>query len=492
MFRSAAASEPAPAGEPGMWSERDVQSDRGVRGEPGEREDVRSARDVQVGRSDRSVRSERSVRRPSRGELARGMGWVTAGSMLANILGYLLHIAATNLLGPAGYGQFAALMAVQVVAAVPALAVQTVVARERATGTAVAGARRLVWHTGGVVSVVALLVGLALTAYFAHWSGWVTLSALLAVPVLVGLAGEQGILQGEQRFAALAAVVALAGVGKVGPAVLVLWRTGSVGWSFVASAVGYALVWAVARVLAGRAPSPSTSGSAAAGVSLSAVWWATQVQLLIMVFAQIDVVLAQRVLTHTDAGLYAAGGIFTKIAFWLPAAVALVFYPQLADAQARRGALRRALGLLWGVGAVVVVGTEVVSRWVPLVLGERFAPVTGLLWLFALLGVLLSVLQVLLVGAIAVEGERFTLVVWPLLVAEVVIVLAAIRTPVGLLGTAVGCVAAALVVVGATEWRRAVRAGRLAPGSDIGWSCEGESACGGDAASGPRLRRHRH
>ena len=90
MFRSAAASEPAPAGEPGMWSERDVQSDRGVRGEPGEREDVRSARDVQVGRSDRSVRSERSVRRPSRGELARGMGWVTAGSMLANILGYLL------------------------------------------------------------------------------------------------------------------------------------------------------------------------------------------------------------------------------------------------------------------------------------------------------------------------------------------------------------------------------------------------------------------
>ncbi|WQD13361.1 MAG: hypothetical protein U1U88_001590 [Lawsonella clevelandensis] len=116
---------------------------------------------------------------------------MTAGSMLANILGYLLHIAATNLLGPAGYGQFAALMAVQVVASVPALAVQTVVARERATGTAVAGARRLVWHTGGVVSVVALLVGLALTAYFAHWSGWVTLSALLAVPVLVGLAGSR-------------------------------------------------------------------------------------------------------------------------------------------------------------------------------------------------------------------------------------------------------------------------------------------------------------
>ena len=419
------------------------------------------------------MRGVRGVRRPVRGEVARGMGWVTAGSMLANILGYLLHIAATNLLGPAGYGQFAALMAVQVVAAVPALAVQTVVARERAKGAAVAGIHRLVWQTGGVVSVVALLVGLALTAYFAHWSGWVTFSALLAVPVLVGLAGEQGILQGEQRFAGLAAVVALAGVGKVVPAVLVLWRTDSVGWSFVASTAGYALVWAVARVLAGRASSPSTPGSTVSGattlgattpggtisgVSLSAVWWATQVQLLIMVFTQLDVVLAQWVLTHTDAGLYAAGAIFTKIAFWLPAAVALVFYPQLADVRVRQGAMRRALGLLWGVGAVVVAGTALVARWVPLVLGERFAPVTGMLWLFALLGVLFSLLQVLLVGTIAVAGERVTLVVWPLLVAEVVVVALVVHTPVGLLVTAVGCAAIALVVVGVTEWRQAVPA----------------------------------
>ena len=81
---------------------------------------------------------------------------------------------------------------------------------------------------------------------------------------------------------------------------------------------------------------------------------------------------------------------------------------------------------------------------------------TGMLWLFALLGVLFSLLQVLLVGAIAVAGERVTLVVWPLLVAEVVVVALVVHTPVGLLVTAVGCAAIALVVVGVTEWRQAV------------------------------------
>ncbi|WQD13362.1 MAG: hypothetical protein U1U88_001591 [Lawsonella clevelandensis] len=278
----------------------------------------------------------------------------------------------------------------------------------------------------------------------------------------------------------------------MGPAVLVLWRTGSVGWSFVASAVGYALVWAVARVLTGRAPSPSTSGSAAAGVSLSAVWWATQVQLLIMVFAQIDVVLAQRVLTHTDAGLYAAGGIFTKIAFWLPAAVALVFYPQLADAQARRGALRRALGLLWGVGAVVVVGTEVVSRWVPLVLGERFAPVTGLLWLFRTVGGAVERAAGAVGGGYCGGGRE----VHPGGVAAIGGRSGDCAGGYPYTGGAVGyCGGVCSCCAGGCRRDGMAPGGsrrRLAPGSDIGWSCEGESACGGDAASGPRLRRHRH
>ena len=47
-------------------------------------------------------------------------------------------------------------------------------------------------------------------------------SALVAAPVLVVLGGEQGLLQGAQRFAGLAVVLAVTGVAKVVPTVLVL------------------------------------------------------------------------------------------------------------------------------------------------------------------------------------------------------------------------------------------------------------------------------
>ncbi|NKS00939.1 polysaccharide biosynthesis protein, partial [Rhodococcus hoagii] len=64
------------------------------------------------------------------GSTVAGMTMVTVGSMTANIAAYLLALPAVRWLGPAGYGEFAALLAAQLVLAVPALALQTVVARE--------------------------------------------------------------------------------------------------------------------------------------------------------------------------------------------------------------------------------------------------------------------------------------------------------------------------------------------------------------------------
>lgn len=68
--------------------------------------------------------------RPATGTAVAGMTMVTAGAMTANLASYLLHLPAAQWLGPAGYGEFASLLAAQLVLAVPALALQTVVARE--------------------------------------------------------------------------------------------------------------------------------------------------------------------------------------------------------------------------------------------------------------------------------------------------------------------------------------------------------------------------
>src|SRR5699024_8562450 len=63
------------------------------------------------------------------GGTVAGMTWVTAGAMSANALSYVLYLLAGRLLLPAGYGMFASLVTAQLVLAVPALALQAVIAR---------------------------------------------------------------------------------------------------------------------------------------------------------------------------------------------------------------------------------------------------------------------------------------------------------------------------------------------------------------------------
>ena len=80
---------------------------------------------------------------------------VTIGSMIANVAGYLLQVLASRWLGPAGYSEFATLLGAQLVLAVPALALQTVVARELVHGASAEHLRRMERRCGAIVAVVA-------------------------------------------------------------------------------------------------------------------------------------------------------------------------------------------------------------------------------------------------------------------------------------------------------------------------------------------------
>ncbi|MGB3369868.1 MAG: polysaccharide biosynthesis protein, partial [Rhodococcus sp. (in: high G+C Gram-positive bacteria)] len=84
----------------------------------------------------------------------RGMTMVTIGSMTANIASYLLHLPASRVLGVDGYGVFASLLAAQLVLAVPALALQSVVAREMVRGRSRRALRTLGYRCAAVVAVL--------------------------------------------------------------------------------------------------------------------------------------------------------------------------------------------------------------------------------------------------------------------------------------------------------------------------------------------------
>ncbi|MBC7272831.1 MAG: oligosaccharide flippase family protein [Streptomyces sp.] len=382
-----------------------------------------------------------------------GAGAVTLGSLLANIAAYLLHLPASRWLGPEGYGAFAALLSAQLLVAVPSLALQAVVAREHVRGAPHEALRSL---GARVALLVALIAALAVVpvSLLLDTPVLATAAALSPGPVLCLLATEQGLLQGAERFRALGMVLALAGAGKVVPAVAVLAAGGGVGTALAAGAVGVAAAWVVAawvcRATTTRRSRPPAGGITLASPGVAAVLAAGQVQLVMMALTSVDLLLARALLSPEDAGRYALGAVAAKAAFWLPQAVGTVLYPRMADPAGHRGAVRSAVGVLLGIGSVVVLAAALAAPLVPAVVGEAYRPVTGVLWAFAGLGVTLSVLQAFLLATIAANRTVEAGIAWCGLALTAAAVWAAPRELGSVLGATLVVVVLTTVVAG---WR---------------------------------------
>lgn len=450
---------------------------------------------------------------------------VTAGAMTANVAGYLLQMLASRWLGVSGYSEFASLLAVQLLCAVPALALQNVVARELVRGAGVAALRSLRWRCAVIVAVVAAALVPVVTAVL-NVGVLACTAALGAAPALVLLSGEQGILQGSRRFRALAVVLGAAGVARVVPALVVLAAGGGTATALWAAAIGIVVAAAFARSTAGSsrpavAPAPEPSegpaGSAAAGplsgfaveepthgaavgagtrddlrsgserpqslgrdisedaaaasgrsVGVLPVLRAAQVQAALMALSSADLIIARIVVDEADASRYALGAIAAKIAFWLPQAVGVVLYPRMAQPTHSARAIRDALAVLAGIGIMSVSGAALAAPVAPLLAGQDYAPIQGLLWLFALQGAILAVLQGALLSAIAVDRTALAAVTWFGLAVEVVLMTCFARSVPMLITTAVSVAAATTTLVAVIVLRTADRSGTAESSSAAG------------------------
>ncbi|MEU2033440.1 polysaccharide biosynthesis protein [Nocardia amamiensis] len=391
--------------------------------------------------------------------------------MTANVAGYLLQLLAGRWLGVTGYSEFASLLAVQLLCAVPALALQNVVARELVRGAGVAALRGLQWRCALMVAVVAAvlvpLVSLTLNVGVAA-----TAAALGAAPALVLLSGEQGVLQGSKRFRALGVVLGAAGIARVAPALVVLALSGGATLALWAAACGIAAAALLARMVAGS-PSKSVrteieAGEIAAATGVLPVLRAAQVQAALMALQSADLIVVRIVLDDVDASRYALGTIATKIAFWLPQAVGVVLYPRMAQPTQSAGAIRAALAVLSGIGLVAVLGAALAAPLAPLLAGADYAPIQSLLWLFALHGALLAVLQGAVLSAIAVDRTSLALVTWLGLAVEVTLMLTLARTVPALITTAVSVAATTTLLVAVIVLRAATSATRPEPLRPVG------------------------
>lgn len=353
-----------------------------------------------------------------------------------NITTYGLTLAAAHTLGPDQFGQFSSVLGALIVVNVLSLALQATGARRVSTTP---GDRHRIERTilrataaGAVLVLVITVVVAPLVARGLRLDSVVSALAMaVAAAFLTLMGGQSGILQGEQRWLPLAAVYAAMGAARLACGGLALLVDRSASAALVGVAIGAAVPVLVGAIVL-RHPS-RTEGAPPVGAEPPASWRtferggipreiAHSAHALLAFFAvsNVDVLLARALLGPQDAGYYASGLVLTKAMLFLPQFVVIVLFPAMARSHGGRRTHLLGLGAILGIGvlaALVVSGLSGLA--LVFVGGGAYAPIRSSLWLFAVLGTVLAMIQLLVYSALAQRHPRAVISLWVALAATV-------------------------------------------------------------------------
>jgi O-antigen/teichoic acid export membrane protein len=367
----------------------------------------------------------------------RVRGLVRNGAVIAisigvtNVLTYSYQIVAAHTLGKEAYGAFSALMGALLVISVLSLGLQAT------------GARRVSAHPDQVVSIERVVLGVGLRSALVLGALCLALAPLLnhmlhldslATALLIGVSavpltymGAQiGVLQGERRWTPLAAVYLAQGLGRLGfgAALILIWPTEFAAMAGVA--IGCWLPVLIGGI-ALRGPRPHAEHSEGhPGLDLlREVGHSSQALLAFFALCNADILVARATMSDSEAGLYAAGLIMAKAILFLPQFVVVVAFPSMSQDQTSRRTLSLALVLTSFLGLVGVLGTLAFPNLALLFVGgDDFAAIADDLWKFAIVGTLLSMIQLLVYSALARRQGRAVILIWSALVVLVTLALA--------------------------------------------------------------------
>ena len=332
-------------------------------------------------------------------ELGRAAAIVGAATLAASVANYGLNLALARLLSPAGFGD--ANLIVTALLALTAVAVtMQLIAAQRISGQGWSPAlvRRVMlrraWSVGAAVAVGGVAA-----------SGWlrdVTSSdsalpfAVLAVgiPWFLAQAVERGVLQGVQRFGALAAtLLAEAGIRLAVSLALVVAGFGVAGAS-VGIACSFLASWGVARwclrgTTSGGGDHPGRTAADRAATTAAATLLVGQI-----VVNNGDVVLAKVLFDPDDAGVHAVVALIGRAIFFLSWSVVTAAFPEAAGRD-DRSVDRRAVRLVTGVSIVLTVGAGLVAPLAaPIVFGPGYESAATLFLPYAIATSLFSIANV--------------------------------------------------------------------------------------------------
>ena len=358
----------------------------------------------------------------SRGDerlLTRGTGIIALSVGLMNITTYAFTMLAARILGPAAYGAMAGLMATVLVIGVIQLGVQATAARRVAAdpGQHVEIEHRVVAVTtwmalalGGLLLLASPLVTAALRL---DGIGPAILVAVAAVPLTI-TGAQLGVLQGERRWSELSCIYVTLGVSRLVLGVgLLAWRpTEFMAMLSVTLGLFVSALLGLYLLRGERQPGPVSDRHSGRAVVTEALQNGFAL-LAFFALSSVDVIIARNVLPAESAGLYAAGLIVTKAVLFLPQFVVIISFPTLSGSSGRRRALTVSLVAVAVLGLLSTAGAYLLPSLVLLFAGgEAFSAIGDELWMFALVGTALSVVQLLLFSELARRGRSATWFIW--------------------------------------------------------------------------------
>lgn len=342
--------------------------------------------------------------------------WVAVATVGAGVLGYGFNIVLSRALGPSGFGELSALLAVAILATVPGTAVQAGIARRLAVAPSRHSQRVMLGESillGVAVAAIVLAAGpLLRTELGIESTASVVWLAASMIPTTVAY-GCLGVLQGRRRFLALGCLLLLVQGVRLAAGVFAAVSGTGIGGALAGVAVLTAVVAAVAVAQLG-----GVAITLRVALLRDALARDTGALFGVLLLSNLDVVLARHYLPAHAAGLYAAGNLVTKAAFWGAGFVPTVTYPLLSRSAERAAAIRRGVRLLCGLAVAATLVAAAGASLLPMVLGASYRPVAHLAWLFALQGTALAGVLFAVYAGLAVRRHGLGLAVWLVAGAE--------------------------------------------------------------------------
>lgn len=351
---------------------------------------------------------------------------LAVASMVLNLATYVHTVLAARYLGVEAFGAFTAAMNVLIVLSVVSLGLQTTVARRVAA--APNASAEIAYEALRLTVAAATVLGLALAVASPVVDSLLRLdspaAALLiaagAVPMTV-MGGQLGVLQGERRWAEIAWIYTGAGLTRLAVGVALLAWQPTLTWGVAGIAAGTftpaLLGW---WFLSGHSRRPKDHAAVTRGRLLADTLRGAQALLAFMALCNLDVVVARHALSDSASGLYASGLVLAKATLFLPQVVLVRVFPALSTPATRKRALTTSVCGILMVGLVAVAATAaLLGLALVFVGGEDFAAVRDLLWLFPLLGMVQSLVQLFIYSVLARAATGPTLVTWAALLVMV-------------------------------------------------------------------------